>query len=288
MKRDPSACSLEFHLARPPETAKLPPPMAYELTPDPTAPDPVESGSSEEKDFQVSSEPVVPEGSRHAQERQTHEGSKSGNLWLLVRDPRSLFAYWDIDWPSAFGEENPKAREVRLRILDADGRETTSLAVEPRAGNCQVEVDDAAIEYHGELGFLDGAGEWQLVSRSRPLLPPEQAGASKGEGNFATIPLHLSFQRMIDATQSASKTPRALTETIADLRERAAADVLGQDLNAQEREIVHALEEAAASEPPRAEASSATPDLWAQHSLETILGFGNSSLGAGFGGSSRG
>ena len=53
--------------------------------------------------------------------------------------------------------------------------------------------------------------------------------------------------------------------------------------------MIQAVEEAAARAPvPTLGADANKPDLWAQHRLEKIFGFGNSSLSGGFGGSSQG
>ena len=84
-----------------------------------------------------------------------------------------MFAYWDIDWKAAFGEENPRPRKVQLRMLNADDSEHTSLEVEPMAGHCSVTVTEADAEYRAEIGFSDGAGELQVVSRSEAVaIPP--------------------------------------------------------------------------------------------------------------------
>lgn len=267
--------------------------MASNLS-DPTA---TESAAPEpgagDPPYSVSAAPVIP--ARNGAGRQNSEGDDfylpssygQDTLWLLPRDPRSLFAYWDIDWKTAFGEENPKPRKVQLRVLNTDGSGHTSLEVEPMAGHCSVTVTDSDAEYRAEIGYSNEAGEFQVVSRSQAVaIPPAVAGAD-APVDFSTLPLHLSFQRLLDATRSVQEKDHSLTETLNDLRQRAAQ--VSATFTAQQREVIQAVEEAAARAPaPAPSAAAGKPDLWAEHSLERIFGFGNSSLSDGFGGSSGG
>lgn len=267
--------------------------MASNLS-DPTATEPAAPGpGAGDPPYRVSAAPVIP--ARDETSRPKAEGDDfylpssygQDTLWLLPRDPQSLFAYWEIDWKMAFDEENPKPRKVQLRVLNADGSEHTSLEVEPMAGHCSVTVTDSDAEYRAEIGYSNDAGEFQVVGRSEAVsIPPAVAGAAAAV-DFSTLPLHLSFQRLLDATRSVQEKDHSLTETLSDLRQRAAQ--VSATFTAQQREVIRAVEEAAAAAPaPAAGDAAAKPDLWAQHSLEKIFGFGNSSLGDGFGGSSRG
>lgn len=264
--------------------------MASNLS-DPTAPDAsVPESGAVDSPYRVSAAPVIPE--RTGGSRQKTEGDDfylpssygQDTLWLLPRDPRSLFAYWDIDWKMAFDEESPKPRKVQLRLLQADGSEHTSVEVEPMAGHCSVTVTEADAEYLAEIGYANDAGDFQVVSRSEAVsLPPDVPGAA-APVDFSTLPFHLSFQRLLDATRSVPETDHSLTETLTALRARAAE--VSATLTAQQRGVIQAVEEAAERAPAPA-VSAAMPDLWEQHSLEKIFGFGNSSLSDGFGGSSR-
>lgn len=245
-----------------------------------------------ENAFQVSAAPVVPERNGTRRENGTDDlglprSYGMETLWLLPRDPHSLFAFWDIDWKAAFGEENPRPRQVHLRLLTEDGSEHTKVAVEPMAGQCSVRVEKADATYRGEIGFVDPAGVWRVVGRSAPVCVPPEFERALAPGDFATVPLHLSFQHMLDTTEETEGKNRLLTGVLSQLRQRATMSAGGAPLTAQQRDLVFAIEEAAARQPAPQPRSTATPDLWAHHRLERIFGFGNSSLGQGFGGSSR-
>ncbi len=266
--------------------------MASNLESDPSATEPSATGpGAAESPFRVSMAPVIAE--RHGTSRQKADGDDfflpssygQDTLWLLPRDPQSLFAYWDVDWKSAFAEANPKPRKVQLRLLRADGSEHLLLEVEPMAGHCSVNVPDASAECRAEIGYTNDAGDFQAVCRSEAVtLPPAVAGAP-ATADYSTLPLHLSFQRLLDATRAVQEKDHSLTEMLSDLRQRASQ--VNTHFTAQQREVIQAVDEAAACAPaPTSEATANKPDLWAEHSLENIFGFGNSSLSNGFGGSS--
>ncbi len=260
--------------------------MAYDLENDLDRADAAATEPSAPSEaFRVSVEPVVAQG--HARrssgsEKELPRSYGAETLWLLPRDPQSLFAYWDIDWPAAFGQKVPRARKVHLRLLAPDGSEQTSLEVEPLAGTCAITVPEADAKYYGEIGFFDAEGVWNEVRRSEMVSIPPKAEGAGGSAEFATIPLHVSFQRMIDATRAAEKKA-SLTSALADLREQA-SDEGTTGLTETQRELAGTIAEAAARQPNAAVPSAAAPDLWVRHSLERILGFGNSSVSGGFGG----
>lgn len=233
--------------------------------------------------FRVSAVPVIPERNGTRRQNSPDELPRSyglETLWLLARDPHSLFAYWDIDWKAAFGEDNPRPRSVQLRVLAEDDSEHAQMEVEPMAGQCSVRVERADSAYRAEIGYVDPAGDWHVVSRSESVSVPPETEGQIDPAHFATLPLHLSFQRMLDATRFAAEVNDSLTGRLSQLRQRA--------ITAEQRDILRAIDEAAALQPLPATEDSTAPNLWEHHQLERIFGFGNSSLNGGFGGSSRG
>lgn len=265
--------------------------MLHDLKPETRPSARREHASQGDDTFSISAAPIVPEqnGRAATDERALPRSYGLETLWLMARDPHSLFAYWDIDWRAAFGEENPKVRPVTLRLFDADGTEHAAMEVEPLAGHCQVEVDRADASYHAEIGFADSAGNWRVVSRSEQVFVPPATETIAEPGDFATVPMHLSFQRMVDAARGArAAEDQSLTDMLGELRQRAAVEQTRAAMTTEQGELVRALEQAAANQPSPTPRGSALPDLWKHYTLERILGFGNSSLNGGFGGSSRG
>jgi hypothetical protein len=206
-------------------------------------------------------------------------------LFVIARDPRTIFTYWNVDWLSIFAKTAPVDRQVHLRLYRADAVEEKSVAVEPMASNCYITVSRSGSSYHVELGYYQPAGVWNSVAISDEVTMPCDDFADEKDVDFATIPFHLSFQRLIDLLR-ASRTD-ALTEIIARLQKRALSDEDGEMLSPEEREILRAmnlsLDEIGAAR--RAFMDRAANKKLRQRT-EAILGFGSSSPMNGFGGSS--
>src|SRR5260370_13123209 len=73
-------------------------------------------------------------------------------LFAIARDPRTIFTYWNIDWPSIFEKTAPVDRQVHLRVYRDDGAEETAVAAEPMSGNCYLTVTQPRGDYRVELG----------------------------------------------------------------------------------------------------------------------------------------
>jgi phage protein D len=205
---------------------------------------------------------------------------------LMPRDPHSLFAYWDIDWREVFPEERPQERKVRLRVLDEAGAEVRVLEIEAMAGTCYVEVPEGGASYSGEIGYVGAEGEWVPVAEAEPVITPPDELTDGDATDFATVPFHLSFQRMIDLLRVTKHEHGSLTELLGTLREQAAAPQENSVLTPEQREFARVLEQASVSTAIAAEEAS-RPDLWVQQKLQRVLGFGATSPAEGFGGSSR-
>src|SRR5881296_930989 len=49
-------------------------------------------------------------------------------LFAIARDPRTIFASWNIDWLALFEKVVPRDRQVHLRVHRADGLEEKTVA----------------------------------------------------------------------------------------------------------------------------------------------------------------
>lgn len=225
--------------------------------------------------FQVSSEPVVPAGDGPAE----HDSRKKDAdlptsygtpiLCLIPRDPQSLFAYWDIDWNEAFRDRAPADRKVYLRLLNTDRLEQATIEIEPMAGSCFIEVAGSA-SYSGEIGYQQASAGWIALARSAAIATPRDLSGEMEGGEFATVPFHLSFQRMVDILRVGRHEQESLVAMLSELRGRATAPEEERTLTAGEREIIQAIAQASRS----ATGSVMSRDLWTQTGLEGILGFG--------------
>lgn len=271
-----------------------PQPGDLPIEPPPAAPAFAAAEPDDDSTFRVSASPVVENGNGHAAveamgaaEAGLPSSYGSQSLYLMARDPHSLFVYWDIDWAETFREQKPRDRKVHLRVSRSDGEEETALEVEPMAGSCYVEVTSGDEQYTAEVGYYEPPNVWHSVAISMPVATPPDSVDQAEAPDFATVPFHLSFQRMIDLARVAKHENASLTAMLSDLRQRAASESGSSNMTQEEREIVQAIDDAvaeSAADPAQTEA----PDLWVQQNLEKILGFGRSvtSPASGFGGGS--
>jgi Domain of unknown function (DUF4912) len=206
-------------------------------------------------------------------------------LFAIARDPRTLFAYWNIDWSSIFENTAPVDRQVHLRIYRSDGSEEPAVAVEPLAGNSYLRVSEPGEIYRVEIGYYHPAAVWNSVATSDEIrMPPANVADSK-DVDLATIPFHLSFQRLIDVFRASNGN--ALSEVVSRLQKRAASDEERALLTPEEWEVLRAMnlsiDEIGAAR--RVFLSGANSKTLRKHA-ERLLGFGGSSPSHSFGESS--
>jgi hypothetical protein len=239
--------------------------------------------------FRVSSEPVF--SPDNEQEKEFGEGvglpqvQGPPSLFAIARDPRTIFTYWSIDWPAIFAKTVPVDRQAHLRVYRSDGFEEESVAVEPMSGSCSIPVSRPSGAYHVEIGYYQPADVWNSIVTSKEVTMPPDNIALYGDVGLATIPFHLSFQRLLDLF-GASKGD-ALAEMISQFQKRALRTEERKQLSAEEREILRAmgfsLSEIAAAR--RTFIDHANTETLRKRT-EALLGFASTSPARGFGESS--
>ena len=165
-------------------------------------------------------------------------GSES-QLFAIARDPHTIFTYWEIDWKSVFDKTPPLDRQVHIRVLEVDGSEQTSVTVEPMAGNCYVNLSEPQGPCRLEIGYYDAPEHWNCVAMSDVVTMPSDRVSEEMDVDLATIPFHLSFQKLIDQFR-ASSDKNALAEIMARLQGRAVSKAECASLTREEREMLQA------------------------------------------------
>jgi hypothetical protein len=190
--------------------------------------------------FHISRQPHVPLG-------ETEESHDLGNglglprlpgsprLLAIARDPWTVFAYWDVDWPSIFKNATPVDRQVHLRIHCADGLEEKEAAVEPMAGMHYVTMSQRHRTCRLEIGYYQPADVWHSVVKSNEIVMPPQEISESEDVDIATIPFHLSFQQLVDLYGA---NDNALATFISRFQTRAASSGRNETLSSEERKIL--------------------------------------------------
>jgi hypothetical protein len=93
-------------------------------------------------------------------------GYGEARLWIVARDPRWLFAYWEFDpaeHPGALGADGTV--HVFLRVMRGSEVETT-MEILPSVGHWYIPVSRPDCDYTAELGYFTEGGVWAFVARS--------------------------------------------------------------------------------------------------------------------------
>ena len=164
-------------------------------------------------------------------------------LYVTARDPEWLFAYWDVDWSEH--TNNIKEDKVFLRVVDADGNPLQEAEISPHARNWYLHAPAPGIICWAELGFLRRVdGRWQSVCRSNPASIPGGALAEDEQAAFATIPFHVTFDRLMESVQDAMQTGESLVHALSRLESEDGKPIFGgraPDWTESQRRILEAL-----------------------------------------------
>jgi Domain of unknown function (DUF4912) len=208
-------------------------------------------------------------------------------LFALARDPRTIFTYWNIDWPSIFEKTAPVDRQVHLRVRRSDGAEETSAAAEPMAGSCYLKVSQPRGSYRVEIGYYRPEKTWNSVATSDEVTMPPDRISENLDVDLATIPFHLSFQRLVDLFRASNGD--ALAAIVARLQKRALTDEDRALLSPEEWEILRAMDLSLDEiESARRAFTNRASETALRQQAEALLGFGATSPSRGFGESSWG
>jgi hypothetical protein len=150
------------------------------------------------------------------------ESYGDGILYLIARDPHSLFSYWDIKWSKypkskMLGDE----RKIFLRVCALDDAEELRVEIDPEAKNWHLPAAKSSFVYYAELGYLDKKGAWKPIVRSNPAATPPTTLSEDMRADFATIPFHLTFQRLMEMVGGVKRSGETLAGTLSRLQTEA-------------------------------------------------------------------
>ena len=201
-------------------------------------------------------------------------------LFAIARDPRTIFASWNIDWPALFEKVVPVDRQVHLRLHRADGLEEKTVAVEPLAAMHYLTTSGTSASYRVEIGYYEPADVWHSVAMSHEIVTPSDDIAETADVDLATIPFHIGFQQLLDFFVVSNGT--ALATVMSQFQKRAVNSEQHETMSGEEKKILRELH------PSVSEIAAA---LRAFHKIDgeklarrtrALLGFGSTSPSRGF------
>ena len=157
---------------------------------------------------------------------------ESESIYLIARDSKTLFTYWDIDWTIVFEQLAPRALKIYLRVLKSDGAQESVTEIDPIAGNWYLPVAEAGALYQVEIGYFGSGENWTAVARSGFAATLTDKVSHDTTADFATLPFHLSFQRLLALFRLVGADGGTLLESLARLQQKARA--LSQSMSAPE------------------------------------------------------
>ena len=245
------------------------------------------SGDATENGFHISAGPVIRQGMTDLQlPSELLELQRAGGpsvLFAIPRDPQTIFAYWNVDWETVFAKGAPVDHQVFLRVRKSDGTEESETVIEPLLGSHYAVVATPGGEYSTEIGFYESGSGWSAVATSETVEMPRDRASANAELDLATVPFHLSFQRMLDMFRVSNGN--ALGAVLSRLQERASRQ--GDDLTSEEGELLRAMN-VSTEDLTTAAKSFEDEDDALRRKTEAVLGFGATSPSRGFGESSWG
>jgi uncharacterized protein len=142
-------------------------------------------------------------------------------LFLTARDPRWLYAHWDLS-RAQLKQYNGLSIDghLVLRVYRGalDGEPLSEIHVHPESRNWFVPVPVAGAKYLGALGYYDSARRWVTLACSGATLTPPDSLSDETSLRFATIPHDVPFEQLLAIVKSALREHVPLVEAIQQLR----------------------------------------------------------------------
>ena len=160
-------------------------------------------------------------------------------LFAIARDARTIFASWNIDWPSLFEKVLPVDRQVHLRLYGADGLQEKSVAVEPMAMMHYLTTSALHTSYRLEIGYYQPADAWHSAATSQEIVMPPSAIGKTADIDLATVPFHVAFQQLVNLFESDSKIPLAVA--ISQFENDVLSNEQSNPLTAADKELLREL-----------------------------------------------
>ncbi|MDW7979180.1 MAG: DUF4912 domain-containing protein [Verrucomicrobiales bacterium] len=206
----------------------------------------------------------------------THE------LMLVPRDPRSLYAHWDLSSRQRLDYAARSADScLELRVYDGSvaGKLVATAKHAPTVFHCFIAVPSGGKKYQAELGYTDKSGHWHRISVSGVVLtPPEEMAAPAGPAT-PVAPATLQPTESIQRTKIDLRTLEA-TEIAAEPQPpKHAVHQVAESLRREQAQVSEAqpLQFRLVETPPKSESISTSPE--GVESVPIPLGISSEMLG---------
>ena len=160
------------------------------------------------------------------------------SIFLVAQEPHWLFTYWDIDISLHPGGK------TFLRVTGAGDQVETEIEVPFETRNWYIPVSNAGSDYTVEIGYYRGT-QWHAIARSMTVRTPKDKISESEDFDYATIPLHLSFQKLMENIHTTIQGGENLLQALGRLQRDGKLLALGEEgalpVSSDERVVLEAL-----------------------------------------------
>ena len=162
----------------------------------------------------------------------------SDTIFLVAQEPHWLFTYWDIDI-----SRHPGGKTF-LRVHEAEKTVEAEIEVPFETRNWYIPVKQAGSKYTVEIGYHRGS-VWNVIARSHTIETPPDHLSDSDQFDYATIPLHLSFQKLMESIQQTMQSGEKLITALSRLQKEGKLFAFGSDavpgISLEQRMVLEAL-----------------------------------------------
>jgi hypothetical protein len=162
-----------------------------------------------------------PEHLGGAESAELPEAYGTKKLLLTARDPHWLYARWDLtrEQQTRYNRlSTDKHLVLRVFLNEAKGQPSDQIHVHPESNHWFCHVAKAGAKYAAELGYYATGGKWTLISASSATMTPPDAMSEDTSAEFATIPIDVPFEQLMELAQVAVRQNIPLAEVLQQLR----------------------------------------------------------------------
>ena len=140
-------------------------------------------------------------------------------LFLAARDPRWLYAYWDLSWQQLRdAEQESPGGKVFLQIYIPGAERVHQIQIFPGSKEWYLPVHRPATLFQAELGYYRQDGSFHPLAVSNEVLTPRDDPSPNREVEFVTIPFHYSFRQLLDLVRDQLRPGEGLAKALARLQ----------------------------------------------------------------------
>ncbi len=159
-------------------------------------------------------------------------------IFLVAQEPHWLFTYWDIDIA-----KHPGGKTF-LKVTCGESTVESEIEVPFETRNWYIPVKESDAEYTVEIGYNRGS-QWHPIASSVTVRTPRDSMSGSDQFDYATIPLHLSFQKLMENIHTTMRDGETLIQALGRLQKDGKLFALdsmnGLSINPDERVVLEAL-----------------------------------------------